>query len=149
MMKFRIQCSVISVRENDVILNKHFIMKKTVLPIVLAAIWISISEFVRNEFLLKSYWTEHYETLGIVFPSEPVNGAAWGVWSLCFAIAIFIISKKFSFLHTSLLAWFTGFIFMWLVIGNLGVLPFGILYVAIPLSMLEVVIAVLIIKKLT
>lgn len=36
-------------------------MKKTVFPIVLAIIWISISEFVRNEFLLKSYWTGHYQ----------------------------------------------------------------------------------------
>jgi hypothetical protein len=38
---------------------------------------------------------------------------------------------------------------MWLVVENLGVLPFGILVYAIPLSMIEVVVAVIIIKKLS
>lgn len=71
-------------------------MKKSILAILLATIWISISEFVRNEFLFKSYWTYHYESLGLVFPSEPVNGAVWGLWSLCFALAIYFIAKKFS-----------------------------------------------------
>jgi hypothetical protein len=71
-------------------------LKKTVLPILLATIWISFSKFVRNELLVKSYWTGHYQKLGLVFPSAPINGAMWGLWSLLFACAIFIISKKFS-----------------------------------------------------
>ncbi len=124
-------------------------MKKSVLPILLATIWISISEFVRNEFLLKSYWTDHYQTLGLVFPSDPINGAVWGIWSLCFAIAIFIIAKKFSLIQTTFLSWFVGFVLMWISTGNMGVLPFGILLFAIPLSLLEAILASLIIKKLT
>lgn len=124
-------------------------MKKTVLPILLATIWISISEFVRNEFIVKSYWTGHYGNLGLVFPSEPINGAVWGIWSLCFAIAIFIIAKKFSLIQTSILSWFVGFVLMWIVVWNMGVLPSGILFFAVPLSLLEAFIASLIIKKLT
>jgi hypothetical protein len=129
------------------VLNMNF-LKKTILPILLATIWISVSEFVRNELLVKSYWTEHYKNLGLVFPSEPINGALWGLWSLFFAIVIFIISKKFSLIQTTLLSWFVGFVLMWLVIGNLGVLPMGLLYVAIPLSLLEVFLAAFIIVKL-
>ena len=124
------------------------IFKKTILPILLATTWISISEFARNEFLLKSYWTNHYEKLGLVFPSEPINGAIWGLWSLCFAIAVFIIAKKFSLLQTTLLSWFVGFVLMWISSGNMGVLPFGILPFAIPLSLLEAFLASLIIKKI-
>jgi hypothetical protein len=123
------------------------ILKSTILPILLATIWISISEFARNEFLVKSFWTEHYKKLGLIFPSEPVNGAIWGVWSLLFAIAIFIISKKFTLWHTTLLSWFIGFVLMWVVIGNLGVLPYGLLIYTIPLSFLEAFVAVVIIKK--
>ena len=123
-------------------------MKKTILPILIATIWISVSEFVRNEFLLKSYWTEHYEALGLVFPSEPVNGAVWGIWSLCLAAFIFIISKRFSLTETTLLAWFAGFVMMWLVVGNMSVLPYGILVFAIPLSLLEAFLASWIIFKL-
>jgi hypothetical protein len=124
-------------------------LKKIILPIFLATIWISISEFVRNELLLKSYWTEHYEHLGLVFPSEPVNGAVWGLWSLCFAIAVFIIAKKFSLLETTLLSWFAGFVLMWIVVWNMSVLPAGILLFAVPLSILEAFIASLIIRKFT
>jgi len=124
-------------------------LKKTILPVLLATIWISISEFVRNEFLLKTYWTEHYQSLGIVFPAEPINGAIWGLWSLLFAIAIFIISKKFSLFQTTMLSWFVGFVLMWVVIGNMGVLPKGILYIAIQLSLLEAFLASFIIKKLS
>lgn len=123
-------------------------IKKTVLPISLATIWISISEFVRNELLFKNYWIEHYERLGLVFPSEPINGAIWGLWSLFFAISIFIISKKFSFIQTLGLSWMVGFVLMWIVIGNMGVLPVKILYVALPLSIFEVFLATLIIKKI-
>jgi hypothetical protein len=124
-------------------------LKNIILPVFLATIWISLSEFVRNEFLLKTYWTEHYEKLGLVFPSEPINGAIWGVWSLCFAIGIYAISKKFSLIQTTAIAWFLGFVLMWIATGNMSVLPFGILIFAIPLSILETFLATLIIKKLS
>ena len=119
------------------------------MPVLLAAVWISISEFVRNEFLLKSYWTAHYEELGLVFPSEPVNGALWGLWSLLFAVAIYIISRKYSLWQTTFLGWFVGFVLMWVVTGNMGVLPFSILFAAVPLSLLEAFVASLIIMKLS
>lgn len=124
------------------------LIKNTILPILLATIWISISEFVRNQILLNSYWIEHYKGLGITFPSEPINGAMWGVWSLLFAVAIFVIAKKFNLLQTTLLSWFVGFVMMWVVVGNLGVLPFGILFFAVPLSLLEAFVASYIIKKI-
>ena len=122
-------------------------MKKKIFPIILATIWISISEFVRNTFLLHNYWTAHYQYLGLTFPEQPINGAVWGIWSLCFAIAIFIFSKKYTMVQTSFLSWFVGFVFMWLVVGNLGVLPIKILIFAIPLSLLEAFLATFIIFK--
>ncbi len=120
---------------------------KSLPPIIIATLWISLSEFVRNEFILKQYWKEHYENMGLIFPSEPINGMVWGIWSLCFAISIYIIAQKFTLIQTTFIAWFTGFVFMWLVIGNMGVLPFEILPLAIPLSLLEAFLAVYIIKK--
>jgi hypothetical protein len=121
---------------------------RKIIAVLLATIWISISEFVRNQFLLKSFWTEHYQSLGLVFPSEPVNGAVWGIWSLFYAIAIFFIAKKFTLVQTTFLSWFVGFVLMWLVVGNLGVLPYRLLLYAIPLSLLEAFLAALIIKKI-
>lgn len=124
-------------------------MKKMIFPVLLATVWISISEFVRNEFLLKSFWTKHYQSLGLTFPSEPLNGAVWGIWSLLLATAVFIISKKFTLVQTTLLSWLVAFVMMWVVIGNLGVLPYSLLFYAIPLSFLETFVATWIIKKLS
>jgi len=124
-------------------------IRRIVLPILASSLWISLSEFVRNSFLLHSHWATHYQSLGMTFPEQPINGAVWGIWSLCFAITIYMLNTRFSRIETTLLSWFVGFVFMWLVIGNLGVLPFGILPLAIPLSLLEAFVASLIIQKLT
>jgi hypothetical protein len=124
-------------------------LKSKILPVLIATVWISISEFARNEFLLKSHWTEHYQSMGLIFPSEPLNGAIWGLWSLCFAIAIYILNQRFSLLQTTFFAWFMGFVLMWIVTGNLSVLPFEILPFAIPLSILESFVAAFILHKLT
>ena len=124
-------------------------LRKTVLPIVLAAFWISLSEFVRNEFLLKSYWVEHYQGLGLAFPSELINGVIWGIWSFVFAMAIYWISRRYFLLQTTLLSWVVGFVLMWLVVWNLNVLPPGLLLFAVPLSLLEAFVASWIILKLS
>jgi hypothetical protein len=124
-------------------------MRKTILPILVATLWISLSEFARNELVLRSYWIAHYERLGLLFPSDPVNGAIWGLWSLLCAITIFLISKRFGLVETTFLAWFALFVTMWVVIGNLGVLPDGLLYIASPWSLVEAFVAALIIKKMS
>ena len=121
-------------------------LKRAILPILLATIWICLSEFIRNEFLVKSFWIRHYQDLGLIFPSKPVNGALWGVWSLLFAVAVYILAKKFTLLQTTFLSWFVACVMMWVVIGNLGVLPYGLSVYAIPLSILESLVATFIVK---
>ena len=90
---------------------------------------------------------DHYKDLGIVFPSDPINGAMWGLWSLMYAILIYVISTRFSLIETTIIAWVMGFGMMWVVIGNLSVLPVRLLLFAIPLSILEAFVATLIAKR--
>lgn len=121
---------------------------RPILAILAATVWISVNEFLRNQILLIEHWTGHYASMGLTFPGEPVNGAVWGLWSLCFAVAIFVLARRFNLLETAALAWIMGFVLMWLVIGNMAVLPFGILPYAIPWSMVEAFGAVWLVKKL-
>ena len=53
---------------------------------------------------------------------DPINGAIWGVWSLVYAITIFVLLRKFSVLETAIISWVYGFVMMWLVVGNMMVL---------------------------
>lgn len=124
-------------------------MKRATFSILAATVWITFSEFVRNELLLKSFWVSHYQTLGLTFPSSPINGMVWTLWALLFAIAIFSLVKQFKLWQATAVAWIFGFLLMWLVIGNLGVLPYQILPYAIPLSLLEVWVASLLIVKIS
>lgn len=109
-----------------------------IVSVVAATAWIGINEFVRNEFLFKGVWVDHYAAMGLDFPDALINGGIWGVWSLAFAAVIRALTRRFTFLETAVIAWVAGFVLMWLAVGNLGALPFSILWFAVPWSMLEV-----------
>ena len=110
---------------------------RNIIAVILTGIWVNASEFFRNEVLLKMYWNDHYKSLGMTFPSEPLNGMIWVAWGFLFAIAIYIISRKFDLIKTTLISWFMAFVLMWVVTWNLNVLPSAILIYAVPLSLLE------------
>lgn len=122
---------------------------RSVLAIVLTGIWVNVSEFLRNEVLLKRYWVDYYRSLGMTFPSEPKNGMIWVVWGFLCAIAIWLISRRFNLLQTALISWFMAFVLMWVVTFNLNVLPGAILMYAVPLSLLEALIGSYICVKLS
>jgi len=123
-------------------------LKKKILSITIAGIWITVSEFVRNESLLKTYWISYYNSIGLKFETLPINGILWFIWGIIFAYLIMKLYEKFSFGETIFLSWISGFVMMWITIYNLQVLPLDILLYAIPLSLVEIFVAVIIIKKL-
>ena len=113
------------------------LQSRSIIAVVLTGIWVNVSEFVRNEVLLKTYWVDHYQSLGMTFPSEPKNGMIWVVWGFLFATAIYLISRKFNLIQTALISWFMAFVLKWVVTFNLNILPSAILIYAVPLSLLE------------
>jgi len=126
----------------------HSLRTRTIVGIALAGVWISISEFVRNRYLVHEHWIQHYAGMGLKFPEDPVNGVVWGIWSLLYAVVTGCIAVRFRGFSAFALAWLIGFPMMWLVLGNLGILPYGILPLAVPLSMLETGGAVFIIQRM-
>lgn len=123
-------------------------MKKMIVSISAATIWISLSEFLRNQVLLFSWWTDKYKALGLNFPAGPLNGITWVVWSLLLAVFIYVLLIKFELNQAVAIAWGAAFVMMWVTIANLAVLPLSILWYAVPLSLFEVYIAALIIQRL-
>ena len=113
------------------------IIKKIILPILITGIWINISETVRWMFLVESYWLEKYQILNLTFPNETINMIAWMLWGFFHSTVIFILSKRYNLLQTTVLSWFVAFVMMWVIVWNIGVLPTGMLWFNIPLSLLE------------
>jgi hypothetical protein len=116
--------------------------------VALAGIWVVLCEFLRNQFLLIEQWQSHYQGMGLAFPSQPVNGMMWMVWSLLLAGTAFAISRRFGLWQTTFLAWVMAFVMMWVVIWNLSVLPVATLPIAVPWSFVEALGAAFICRKL-
>lgn len=119
-------------------------MKKTTLAVFGSGIWITASEFVRNEIMFKGYWLNKFAALGHPFPSAPINNLLWVAWSFLLAGCIAYLVRKLSFVGAALIAWIFAFVMMWVVMWNLSVLPTGLLHVAVPWSLGEIIGAVLI-----
>ncbi len=119
-------------------------MKKPALAVLVSGIWISFSEFLRNEILFKGFWLDRYAEIGMEFPSAMINNLVWGLWSFVFAGCVLMLSIRLKRIEAFAIAWVTGFALMWMTVGNLNVLPFGLLPYAVPLSALEVYVALLI-----
>lgn len=123
--------------------NKYFLRAT-----VLAGLWINLSEFARNEWLLGEFWRAHYRGLGLSFVTRPENGVVWLVWGFALAGLVAWLTQRVSAWVSAVLIWLLVFALMWLVLWNLQVLPLGLLPYAIPLSMLETAGAVWICKRL-
>lgn len=123
-------------------------MARHALAIAAAGLWINASEFFRNELLLKSYWLSHYQSLGMNFPSGPVNGLLWVLWGFVLAAVVHVVCRRFGLWESIMICWAAGFVLMWIVIRNLNVLPDGLLLYALPLSLLEVAVAALISRRI-
>jgi len=124
-------------------------LKKTVAPILLAGIWLNVSGTIRWIYLIEPYWLEKYNYLNLVFPSAAINNITWMIWGFMFAMVIFILSRKFNIIQTTLLSWFMVYVMMWVVVWNVGVLPTGMLWVNIPLSFLDAFVGAFICIKLS
>lgn len=123
-------------------------MKKLLLAVLASGLWINGSEFVRNELLFKDYWMETYASLGMVFPSSAPNNLLWATWGFLLAVVIVFLARKLSFFEILLATWVPAFLLMWIVVGNLNVLPLGLLPIAMPWSVVEVAVAVVVAGKI-
>ncbi len=76
-----------------------------------------------------------------MFPSALFNGALWAVWGFVLVGCIVWVRRRISWSRTVALCWTMGFALMWIVIGNLNVLPLALLPIALPWSLVEVAVA--------
>ncbi len=122
-------------------LKTRWSSKKTPNPrlaILLAGVWINACEFVRNEWLLRSHWEEHFRSLGREFPSTHLNAGLWVAWGFALSALLGAMLRHTEPRKALFLGWCFAFPMMWIVTWNLGVLPLSILPFAIPLSWIEI-----------
>ena len=119
---------------------------KTIWQIFLVSIWINIFETLRWMLFAKPEIDMHFKAANIVLPNEPINNLLWLIWGIIIAVMIFIVSKKFKVLQTTFIVWITVYVMHWIALWNMAVLPINILWLAVPLTFINVLVGALISK---
>ena len=120
--------------------------KKTILQILLVSLWVNIFETLRWMLFAKPDIDMHFKAANLVLPDEPVNNLLWLIWGIIIAVMIFIVSKKFKVLQTTFIVWITVYVMHWIALWNMAVLPINILWLAVPLTFINVLVGALISK---
>ena len=121
-------------------------LKKAIWEILLVSIWINIFETLRWMLFAKPEIDMHFKAANLVLPNEPINNLLWLIWGIIIAVMIFIVSKKFKVLQTTFIVWITVYVMHWIALWNMAVLPINILWLAVPLTFINVLVGALISK---
>jgi len=121
-------------------------LKKAIWKILLVSIWINIFETLRWMLFAKPEIDMHFKAANLVLPNEPINNLLWLIWGIIIAVMIFIVSKKFKVLQTTFIVWITVYVMHWIALWNMAVLPLNILWLAVPLTFINVLVGALISK---
>ena len=138
-------------------IKNRFNLKVFAIITLITSIWIHASEVFRYFLLVmprvKNYWN-HLDTVADM--SWTIFGI-WGVWDtiLCAMVVFFfwLYAQVFgnnirSVGVSALLSWGFFFVLYWMGVANMGYSDWSILWITLPLSLLELVVACLIASKL-
>lgn len=121
--------------------------KKVIWPILLVSLWVNIFETLRWISFAKPEIDMHFKAANLILPNEPINNILWLIWGIIIAVIIFIISKKFKVLQTTFVVWIIVYVTHWIALWNFSVLPISVLWLAVPLTFINVFVGALICSK--
>ncbi len=121
--------------------------KRVIWQILLVSLWINIFETLRWVLFARPDIDKHFKAANLVLPNGPINNILWLIWGIIIAVMIFIISKKFKVLQTTFIVWITVYVMQWIALWNMAVLPIKVLWLAVPLTFINVLVGALICAK--
>lgn len=137
--------------------NKSFNIRHFIVITLITSIWINASEVFRYFILVvprvKAYWNN------LEFVADMSIGifAIWGLWdTILTAMVVYIFwlySRVYgnnirSVITSSILSWMFFFVLYWVGAANMGYSDWKILWITLPLSLLELLVASFIASKL-
>jgi hypothetical protein len=120
--------------------------KKAIWQVFILSIWINIAETIRWIAFSKPYFVSHTQNMNVEQPSGPLYLIIWFVWGILVALLIYIISQKFSYLKATFIIWFSVFSGVWIMLINLRIVTFPILFAIAAFCFIEIFIGTLICK---
>lgn len=137
--------------------TNKFNFKHFVIITLLVSIWINISEVFRYFVLVMPRVKSFLDDIQGVADMDLGIFAIWGLWdTLLTGVLVFVFwlySRVFgnsnrSVLISGTIVWFAIFVIFWVATANMGLSEWGILWITLPLSWLEMVVGAWITSKL-
>ena len=119
---------------------------KAIWQVIILSIWINIAETIRWIVFAKPYFVSHYQKMNMEPPSGPLYLIIWFVWGVLLALLIYIISRKFSFIETTIIVWLSVYSGIWIMLFNQSLVTFPILLTIATFCLIEIFIGTLISK---
>jgi hypothetical protein len=134
-----------------------FNIKHFVLTTLIVSIWINISEVFRYFIIVKPMMQEYLAMLPGAIPMNWIVFAIWGIWdTILTTLVVFIYwlvaqcfgNNLMSTIISATTSWALFFLLFWLGMVNMGLSPISVALIALPLSLLEMIVASWILSKL-
>jgi hypothetical protein len=138
-------------------ITTDFDTKQFILTILIVSIWIDISEVFRYFVIVKPMMQEYLSMLPGAIPMNWIVFAIWGIWdTILTTLVVFIywlVAQRFgnnlmSTVISATTSWALFFLLFWLGMVNMGLSPISVALIALPLSLLEMIVANWILSKL-
>lgn len=137
--------------------TKIFNFKHFVIITLLTSIWINISEVFRYFVLVMPRVKSFFDDKEGIADMDLEIFAIWGFWdTLLTGVLVFVFwlysrvfgSSNRAVLISGTIVWSAVFVIFWVAIANMGLLEWEILWIALPLSWLEMIVGTWIASKL-
>ena len=120
--------------------------KKAIWQVIILSIWINVAETIRWIVFAKPYFISQYQKMNIEPPSGPLYLIIWFAWGVLLALLIYIISRKFSLIETTIIIWLSVYSGIWIMLFNLSLVTFPILFTIAAFCFIEIFVGSLISK---
>ncbi|WP_420571332.1 hypothetical protein [Kordia sp.] len=134
-----------------------FNLKQFIVITLLTSIWIHISEVFRYFIFVVPSTQSFFNDQADIANIDLSIFAIWGFWdTLLTAILVFFFwlyarvfgNSNRSVIASATLVWLAVFVIFWIATANMGLAPWNILWITLPLSLLEMIIGAWIAAKL-
>ena len=130
--------------------HSSFNWKSYFIVVVITSIWINVSEVFRYFVFVIPNVKEYWQGIEHVGDMNWTIFAIWGLWDMILtAMAVFIFwlyTQRFgnnirSVVSSAIIVWMFFFVLYWVGAANMGYSDWSILWIVLPLSLLELLIA--------
>lgn len=138
-------------------LNQQFTFKQFAIITLIVSVWINISEVFRYFIFIRPEMQSFLRGVEGIADMNLGIFSIWGLWdTLLTTVLVFIfwlVAKSFgndnrSVLISGVLVWSAVFLIFWIATANMGLSKWGTLLIALPLSLLEMLVGAWIASKL-